>query len=125
MKKHRQTGALIILALSLLFIYFLKTIDFKASDGEGRAAPMGPATVDDEAAPVDLNSASKEELMRLPGIGATLAERIIEMRGAAGAGGFKSVDELKDVRGIGDAKFKNLRGLVSLSGSRDDGEVKD
>lgn len=65
------------------------------------------------AAPVDVNTASREELRRLPGIGRTLATRIVEAREAAG--GFGSVDELRRVRGLGGAKLDRLRPFVAVA----------
>lgn len=52
---------------------------------------------------VDINNASKEELMTLDGIGAGLADRIIEHRNASP---FKAPEDLKMVKGIGDKKFE-------------------
>ncbi len=68
----------------------------------GGAAPTG--------AKLDLNSATAEQLESLPGVGPATAAAIVEHREAHGE--FKSVDELLDVRGIGDAKLEGLRGLV-------------
>jgi competence protein ComEA len=56
--------------------------------------------------PIDLNKASKEDLVSLPGIGPVLAERIIAARP------FHSVDDLSKVSGIGPKKFEDLRQLV-------------
>lgn len=55
---------------------------------------------------VDLNAATEEELEALPGIGPTLAHRIAQGRP------FRSVDDLKRVRGIGEARMEELRPLV-------------
>jgi competence protein ComEA len=67
----------------------------------------------DEAAPlpyrftIDLNEASAAELAQLPEIGETMADRIIEARKRNG--GFRSVDELRNVRGIGAKTFEQIR----------------
>lgn len=61
---------------------------------------------------VDLNSAGVEELMRLPGIGEVLAQRIVEDRLANGP--YESVEDLLRVRGIGEAKLEALRDSVCL-----------
>lgn len=64
------------------------------------------------AALISLNRAVGEELESLPGVGPTLAQRIIDWRTANG--GFKSIEDLLEVGGIGDKLFSGLRGKVSL-----------
>lgn len=59
---------------------------------------------------VDINSASIDELERLPTIGKTLAERIVEHREKYGK--FRRVEHLIIVRGMSDRKFRNIRHLV-------------
>lgn len=63
-----------------------------------------------EAMMVNLNSASAEELMRLPGIGEVLAGRIVGYREEHGA--FASVEELTQVYGIGAGRLNAIRELV-------------
>jgi competence protein ComEA len=63
---------------------------------------------------VNLNTATAEELQLLPGIGAARAQAVIGLRKQRG--GFKSVDELKDVKGIGDTALERLRPFVRLDG---------
>lgn len=64
-------------------------------------------------AKVDINHAEVEELTRLPGIGATLAERVIAYRVAHGP--FTRVEELNNVNGIGNKVVEQIRDLVILS----------
>ncbi len=61
---------------------------------------------------ISINKASVEDLDTLPGIGAVIAGRIVEYR--TQNGGFKSLDELKEVSGIGDAKYEKVKDLISL-----------
>ena len=61
---------------------------------------------------VDLNTATAEQLDTLPGVGPSTAAAIIAYRDENGP--FTSVDQLLDVRGIGEAKLEQLRDLVSV-----------
>lgn len=62
---------------------------------------------------LDLNRASAGELESLPGIGAVLAQRVIAFRESAG--GFRAVEDLREVKGIGSKKFERIRSLVTVS----------
>jgi competence protein ComEA len=64
------------------------------------------------AAPVDLNTATAAQLDQLPGVGPVLAQRIVDYR--TQHGGFRSPDELRQVSGIGEAKFADLKNLVRV-----------
>ena len=61
---------------------------------------------------VPVNTAPASELQKLPGIGPTLAERIIAFREQSG--GFSSVEQLLEVKGIGPAKLIRMRPFVEL-----------
>jgi competence protein ComEA len=63
---------------------------------------------------VNVNTATLEELVLLPGIGESRAKALIETRKRRG--GFKSVDELLEVKGIGDASLERLRPHVAVEG---------
>ena len=65
-------------------------------------------------AAVNINSASAEELRALPGIGPSKAAAIVAYRQQNGS--FKSVDELKNVKGIGEGILNRLRDEATVSG---------
>jgi len=76
------------------------------------ALAQQPATMT-KAATVDLNSASVSDLESLPGVGRRTAERIVEYRQKNGA--FKKIEELMNVKGIGEKSFLKLKPLIAVS----------
>ena len=63
---------------------------------------------------VNVNTATAEELVRLPGIGDAKARAILDYRKEKGA--FKSVEQLREVKGIGDAALERLRPHLAIEG---------
>lgn len=63
---------------------------------------------------VNLNTASADELIRLPGVGPARARAILELR--ARLGHFSRLEELLRVKGIGRATFRKLRPMLALDG---------
>jgi competence protein ComEA len=68
--------------------------------------------------PVNINTATAAELQSLPGIGARTAARIIEYRQKNGP--FKKVEELMNVRGVGEKSFLKLKPQLTLGQSKTD-----
>ena len=66
-------------------------------------------------AAININTATQQELEALNGIGPVKAQAIIDHRKANGP--FKSIEQLKDVKGVGDATFDKIKGDVSVSGA--------
>ena len=62
--------------------------------------------------PININSASSEELQQVPGIGPVTAEKILQMRKSYGA--FKSVDDLLAIRGIGKKRLEKMRKYLTV-----------
>jgi competence protein ComEA len=85
-----------------------------AASTPAAAQSKAPAT---KAAPapdsvVNLNTATASQIATLPGIGETAAQRIIEYRDKNG--GFKKIEELMNVKGIGEKSFLKLKPLVTV-----------
>jgi competence protein ComEA len=78
------------------------------------AAVAAPPAQPSPVGVVNVNTATATELERLPGIGEAKAKAILEERKARG--GFKTVEELEDVQGIGKAALERLRPYVSVEG---------
>jgi len=86
------------------------------STGTGRNVFTAPAGAKSGAAAanglVNINTAGQSELDTLPGIGPALAQRIIQYREANGA--FQSIEDLKNVSGIGDKNFENMKDKITV-----------
>jgi competence ComEA-like helix-hairpin-helix protein len=66
-------------------------------------------------APVNLNTATSDELQLVPGIGPVTAGKILQMRKAYGP--FKSVDDLRAIRGIGPKRLEKMRKYLTVGKS--------
>lgn len=67
-----------------------------------------------ESSRLNLNTATSEQLITLPGIGPSYAERILEWRNKNG--NFTSIDQLLQIKGIGEKRLEELRPLLEVSG---------
>ncbi|MBA9006920.1 helix-hairpin-helix domain-containing protein [Thermomonospora cellulosilytica] len=76
------------------------------------AAPPGTSGVPAPGQPLDLNTATVEQFDALPGVGPVLAQRIVEYR--TRNGGFRSVEQLQEVTGIGERRYAELKDLVRV-----------
>ncbi|MFD8146611.1 helix-hairpin-helix domain-containing protein [Streptomyces sp. NPDC059708] len=82
-------------------------VTVQPAPGGGAASAGGPGP-----GPLSLGSATAEQLDGLPGVGPVLARHIVEFRTARG--GFRAVEDLRQVDGIGERRFAELRKLVRL-----------
>ncbi len=96
MKTHRivTAGLAVVLALTL----------FAGVAAAAKPQPVGK---------VNINSATAQQLETLPGVGPKLAARIVEYRQKAG--GFKSAQELMNVKGIGEKNFEKIQAHVTAT----------
>ena len=109
---NKRTALFLALLASAGFLLFLfsRTVYF---------APLGVSVYPDrrtaaEEQRIDLNLADSSELRQLPGIGPVLSEAIVSWREEHG--GFRSVDELQNVSGIGKKTLAGLRDYVYVGG---------
>ncbi len=71
-----------------------------------------PMVKGEEIPKMDLNTATLSQLNSLPGIGPVIAERILELREKSGP--FKRIEDLMNIRGIGEKKFLKLKDLITV-----------
>jgi competence protein ComEA len=96
-----------LLAVGLMALLCGPVLNAQASREKSTAAPSKKARV------LDLNSASATELQELPGIGVSTATRIVEYRQKHGP--FKKIEDLMNIRGIGEKSFLRLKPLITVT----------
>lgn len=105
----------VLMLLAILAIVSPTTLG--AAAGQQPAAKSGTAATAAKTAPaiapVNLNTATQAQLESLPGVGAKAAERILEYRQKNGQ--FKKVEDLMNVKGIGEKSFLKLKPLLKVT----------
>jgi competence protein ComEA len=101
------------IVMVMLVILGLGVTSQAEQDGPRRGTPAAKAS---SSGPINLNTASVAQLEALPGIGKSTAERIVEYREKSG--GFKKVEDLMNVRGIGEKSFLKLKPLITVASAK-------
>ncbi len=105
--------------LSLVAVAFLVSAHPHAAAAAQRTAAPRSGAKPAVTAAINLNSASATELEALPGIGAKTAARIVEYRQKNGP--FKKIEELMNVRGVGEKNFLKLKEQITVAAAKTGG----
>jgi comEA protein len=108
-RPRRLYGISVMTMMGLVFAVGTMTIAAQEPRMPQTATAAAPPT----SAPINLNTATAAQLETLPGIGKATAERILEYRQKNGA--FRKVEDLMNVRGIGEKSFLQLKALVVVT----------
>ncbi len=95
-------------------IYIPQKGEIIETSGIGSSNPQGTSKGGGISAngKVNINTATEAELDTLPGIGVTLAKRIVEYRSANGA--FKAIEDIRNVNGIGQKRYDDIKDLITI-----------
>jgi competence protein ComEA len=103
--------------LVVLAVVALAATGSAAEQKPAAPAKTAAATKATSSSPVNLNTATQAQLETLPGIGAKAAQRILEYRQKNG--NFKKVEDLMNVKGIGEKAFLKLKPLITVAQKAD------
>lgn len=123
-----KKASLVIIAVTLVFVAFAVgfflgrstspspiSVSNLPTDATTEPPTTDPQPTEEEVSfPIDVNTATVEDLTALPGIGQTLAQRIVAYRNEKGS--FKSLSELLNVDGIGEKTLENILQYITIGG---------
>ncbi|GLI34466.1 ComEA family DNA-binding protein [Desulforhabdus amnigena] len=117
MAKKSIVPLILLLMVAVLCCTFPVVSSASSTEGGTQAkqeepAAAKPAVEDASQAKVNINTANAAELEKLPGIGPKIAEQIVQHRDANGP--FKTVEDLKSVKGVGDKKFEAIKAKIAV-----------
>ncbi len=107
--------------LPLIVLLVLGLASFATAQTTPAAKPQKAKTAKTAAtlaAPINLNTATVAQLAALPGVGKSTAQRIVDSRQKNG--GFKKIEELMNVKGVGEKSFLKLKPLITVGGEKAD-----
>ena len=96
-----------------MVVYIPKEGETVDAPKQTAAEKSGDTVGDSSSGLIDINKAASEELQELPGIGPSKATAIIQKREELGS--FKTIEDLKEVPGIGDKTFEKLKDLITVN----------
>ncbi len=98
------------LSFVVAMFVLLATMGGTAAEGQAKGSSKAAAAI---TTPININTATAAQLEALPGIGARTAQAIVDHRQKNG--GFKKIEELMNVKGIGEKSFLKLKPMVTVS----------
>ncbi len=116
-EKYLIIVALVLVAAIVLYISIstptLSAVNVVYSSSSSKTTISASSTTNKNVSKININTATADELESLPSIGTSIAKRIIKYRTQNGK--FTDINEMKEVSGIGEAKFKIIAPLITLS----------
>jgi len=106
----------LVLSLAMFGVLMSAAPSLAGQTAKSAGATHTPAAKPDAAAVVNINTATAAEFEALPGIGAKTAARIVEYRQKNGP--FKKVEELMNVRGLGEKNFLKLKAQLTIGATK-------
>ena len=108
------TGTSVVSAESSQIYTAVSDYSYTDAAEKGTSSAVAVQTDKEVVFPININTAGIEELMALPGIGETIANRILAYREACGV--FTSIEQLSEVEGIGEKRLESISGFIYIEG---------